>query len=170
MKLLRLIAPVALLAACGPSSNTLFIEVCGDVQIPADIDAVRISVLEADRTEHRTGTLDLLNCGGESLALPQTTEIEAPFGDVWVVVQGLQDGLEVMSSERRLNIEEKGPAQDVLVGLTRSCMRIACTLGQTCIDGVCEQAPWESDDGACSGGPPSDGAGGSTAMCAAEAP
>mgnify|MGYP001819214796 CR=1 FL=1 len=170
MRLLPNIAiSMLLLAACGPPPNVALIEVCGDIEIPFDIDALRISVLEADRrTEHRAGTLDLLNCGGDTLSLPQTTELEAPFGDVWVVVQGLQQGVEVMTSERRVKIEDKGRAQDVLIGLTRSCMRITCDLGQTCIDGVCEQAPWESDQSMCSGGPLSAGAGGGEATCGTE--
>jgi len=155
-----------LLSACGPPPNSVFVELCGDVQIPTDIDAVRVSILTADRSEHRTGTLDLLNCGSDQLTLPQTQELEAPFGDVWVVAQGLQDGVEVLHSERRLNIEDKGKAQDAIIALTRSCMRLQCSLGQTCIAGVCEQAPFPDDEVSCSGGSPSQGVGGGTLTCA----
>jgi len=81
------------------------------------------------------------------------------------MAQGLQDGVEVIHSERRLKIEETGRAQEALVVLTRSCMRITCALGQTCIDRACEQAPFPDDEVSCSGGAPSDGAGGGTASC-----
>ncbi len=158
------------IAGCGPPSDTVLVEICGDVRISEDIDAVRISILNADRSEHRTGTLDLLNCGSEQLALPQNSELEAPVGDIWVVAQGLQGGVEVAHTERRLNIEESGKAQDAVLSLTRACMRITCSLGQTCIDGACEQAPWADEEVSCSGGAASEGAGGGTATCEGEAP
>ena len=164
----NLLAAALLVIGCGPPSNVVVVELCGDVLIPADIDAVRVSILNADRSEHRSGTLDLLNCGSEQLELPQVTELEAPYGDIWVVAQGLQDGVEVLSSERRLNIEESGPAQDAIISMTRSCMRIGCALGQTCINGTCEQAPWPEDEVACSGGAATEGAGGNTRMCPVE--
>lgn len=167
----RLLGMLALLmAACGPPSDTVIVELCGDVQIPGDIDAVRVSILDGDRAEHRSGTLDLLNCANEKRELPQTYELEAPIDDIWVVAQGLQDGVEVLHSERRLQIQETGRAQTALIVMTRSCMRITCALGQTCIDGACEQAPFPDDEVSCSGGAPSDGAGGGMAMCAEDAP
>ena len=165
-----LLALSCVTTACGPPPNVVIVEICGDVQIPADLDAVRVSVLNADRSEHRSGTLDLLNCGSDPVALPHTTELEAPFGDIWVVAQGLQGGVSVLQSERRLNIEDQGPAQDALLWMTRSCMRITCALGQTCIDGTCEQAPWADEDVSCSGGAPSEGVGGDPAVCPVEAP
>lgn len=157
-------------AACGPPSDTVIVEVCGDVQIPTDIDALRVSIMSADRTEYRAGTLDLLNCGGVPLTLPHTIEIEAPVGDVWVAVTGLQSDLEVMRSERRLEVKDSGPAQEAFLSLTRSCMRVTCAVGQACIDGLCEQVPWPDTELSCSGGPPSAGAGGGTKVCPAEGP
>lgn len=154
------------LLGCTAPANLVFIEICGDVFVPADVDALRISILDEDYNEYKSGTLELLRCPEDvELELPQTTELEAPYGNVWVAVQGLQQGVEVVRSERRLLIEDGEPAQDVLVGLTRSCMRITCPKGLTCIDGVCEQAPWESDEEVCEGGPPSMGTGGGMATC-----
>ncbi len=158
--------PIA--AACGPDSTVVGVELCGDVQIPEDIDAVRVSILDAERNSVTAGTIELLQCpGSQQLELPQITELEAPIGEVWIVAQGLQEGVSVITSERRLRVEEDGRAPEVLLGLTRSCMRVTCALGQTCIDGTCDDAPWETDDGVCDGGPPSEGAGRGMASCAA---
>ena len=162
---LAILVGALLTAACGPSSNTVFVDVCGDVQIPQDIDAVRISILNSDRSDYRTGTLELIRCTSEDLALPQETELEAPFGDIWITAQGLQDGVEVLRSERRMKIEDSGPAQTAFMWMTRSCMRVDCSLGQTCIKGECEQAPFAADEIACSGGAPSEGVGGGTKSC-----
>lgn len=153
-------------AACARPSDVVVIEMCGDVEIPEDVDAVRISILDAERANYNDGMLELLRCPGDEIReLPQTVELDAPVGDVWIAVQGLQDGVEVLRSERRAVVSSRGAAPEVLVGLTRSCMRVTCPLGQTCIDGDCEQAPWESDESMCSGGRPSEGAGGGLEAC-----
>lgn len=165
-----MMATAVMLVGCGPPSDVVVVELCGDVRIPGDIDAVRVSILSADRTQYRAGTLDLLNCGSTQRELPQNTELEAPEGDVWVVAQGLQEGLEVLRFERRLRIEDSGRAQDAVIAMTRSCMRVTCALGLTCINGMCEQAPWADDEVSCSGGGASEGAGGGMAMCTGDEP
>jgi len=138
LNLAMLLLFVAALSACNPSLDVIKVRICGDVLVPGHIDAVRVSVLDANRVERRAGVMELVRCTGVN-ELPQNVELNLLEGDVWIVIQGLKNGQEVMTFERRAKVGADGA--EVLVGLNRDCIGIRCALGQTCVGGACVLAP-----------------------------
>ncbi len=135
---------------CGPRGDVIEVKVCGDVVLPEEVDAVRVSVLDAERNELRAGTRELVLCPQDRLlTLPQTVEFEGVDAvNAWVVVQGLKDGVSVMSYERRATLSTS-LVEQVTMALTRDCIGVQCTLGQTCVDGQCEIVTEQPPVGAC---------------------
>lgn len=137
------------LVACDDTSGQLQVQLCGDVLIPQEVDSVRVSVLEANRQEVRSGVQELVDCT-QLRALPLSRRINFTSYDdseLWVVAQGLRQGVEIMRFERRYRPSQE---QEVVeLGLTRACLGIFCPLGQTCIQGLCEQAPFTSPSSLC---------------------
>lgn len=138
LALASLLWSVAMVSACNPSLDVIEVRICGDVLIPGHVDAVRVSVLDANRVEKRAGVKELVRCPGVS-EFPQKVELNLFEGDVWIVVQGLKNGQEVINFERRASIGPDGA--QVLVGLNQDCIGIRCALGQTCVGGMCVLAP-----------------------------
>lgn len=137
------------LVACDDTSGQLQVQLCGDVLIPQEVDSVRVSVLDANRQEVRAGVQELVDCT-QLRALPLSGRINFTSYDdseLWVVAQGLRQGVEIMRFERRYRPSQE---QEVIgLGLTRACLGIFCPLGQTCIQGLCEQAPFTSPSSLC---------------------
>lgn len=153
--IVALVASMALVAggaSCGRRSPVVQVDVCGDVRVPAQIDALRVSVLDAERREIRAGLRELVECPESVvLELPQRFEFQPVDGEVWIVVQGLSDGVERLRFERRAQLSTD-EVTTVQLGLTQDCLGISCPLGLTCIDGECEQAPFETDEAICRSG------------------
>ena len=129
------------------------VRVCGDLHVPTELDTLRVSILDAERNERRAGVVALLECPGDKLKLlPQTVELGAFDGEAWILVQGLQDGIERIRVERRVRLHGD-EATRVVLGLNRDCVGVSCALGQTCRGGACVLVPWESDDSQCASVP-----------------
>lgn len=137
-----------LLCGCTERGDRIDVEVCGaGLMVPAQVDAVRVSVLDSAREELRAGTRELVLCPqDELLTLPQVVTfdgVEAP--DAWVVVQGLKDGVEVLRYERRATLST-GVIEQVGMVLDSRCLGVQCSLGQTCVEGACEIASVQGVD------------------------
>lgn len=83
------------------------------------------------------------------LPLPQTISFKGVESvDAWVVVQGLKDGVEVLSYERRATLSTDVIEQVTMV-VDASCIGVRCVLGQTCVKGACEIVSDQAPAGAC---------------------
>jgi hypothetical protein len=162
------------LVGCGNSPRVVA-HLCGDVNIPGDIDAVRLSLqdetdqemasgvvqlfkpeqegipLGQENTETDGGPGEVLCPKGEVQELPVDFELYNGAGTVWVIAQGLRDQVEVMRSIVRAQFPISGP-EHVYLGLQSSCLGAFCAYGQTCVDGKCEVAIFNGDENICPGG------------------
>lgn len=147
--------------ACDDTSGQLQVELCGDVLIPQDVDSVRVSILDHERQEVRAGVQELVDCPNMR-ALPITQRINFSAYDdteLWVVAQGLRQGVEIMRFERRYRPnQEDQPDGPITLGLTRACLGVFCPLGQTCVQGRCELAPFTDPSSLCKSSVTPDGA------------
>ncbi|MEO1272806.1 MAG: hypothetical protein AAFX99_32360, partial [Myxococcota bacterium] len=117
---------------------------CLALLVPEELDAIRVSILDEARMERSAGVLELVRCPEEELTmLPQTLELVSIDGPVWVVAQGLSNGIEVARFERRA---QDGTGLEIELGLTRDCLGASCAVGQTCIDGTCVIVPFDSEE------------------------
>ncbi len=147
LPILLLVALLALALGCGEESDQLTVRICGDIPVPAGLTEVRVSVLDNDRQPRHAGVMDLLVCPQEIVRkLPQDIKISALPGAQWVVVQGLQDGVEVVRFERRVDPDG---SRLVVAPLRADCLRASCPLGQTCVEGTCVIVAWETAANAC---------------------
>lgn len=149
---LGLCSGLGLGAGCDESLDQVEVELCGQVDVPAQLDAVRVVILDADRQEVRAGVRELVDCATKTIRpLSQRLSFSLPADDeLWFVAQGLRDGVEVMRFERRYR--RSAGESTVKLGLVASCLGLSCPLGQTCIDGLCEIAPWQDPAGVCTDG------------------
>lgn len=149
------------LMACDDTSGQLQIELCGDVRIPQEVDSVRVSILDAQRQEVRAGVQELVDCPNMR-ALPINQRINFSAYDdteLWIVAQGLRQGVEIMRFERRYRPnQEEQPDGPITLGLTRACLGVFCPLGQTCVQGLCELAPFTNPSSLCKSSVTPDGA------------
>ena len=133
------------------------LEVCGELVAPLEVDALRVSLLDDTReTETFAGVYELGTCDIESsVQLPIEVNLPEQAGAVWIGVQGLADGVEVIRAEVRL--EPPGLGTTVVpLNMVRDCLGVDCSTGQTCVEGECVVTPWHHDDPAiCDGGPTS---------------
>ena len=125
------------LSGCPGEPPLLAVSVCGDVSVPDQVDAVRVSVLDANRDEFASGVLQLVECPADRLKnLPQVLEFTPPVGEVRVVAQALKGGVEVARSER--SVADASEGASVTVALQTTCIGLTCPIGRTCVDGACE--------------------------------
>ncbi len=140
---------IFLVGACTSDPTDLSVEVCGNFEVPDEVDALRITLLDAERNQLRASVLPLLECPADRIRpLPQRTT----FRDVnpnteLVLIAALHDQVVIARTERR--IEELG---EVRINLSTSCRGSQCTLGQACVGGTCVWTPTGSDVN-CSGSP-----------------
>ena len=138
------------LSGCPGEPPLLAVSVCGDVLVPDQVDAVRVSVLDSDRNEFASGVLQLVECPADRLKdLPQVLEFTPPVGEVRVVAQALKGGVEVARSER--SVADASEGASVTVALQVSCFGLTCPIGKTCVDGTCELVA-DANGVACSSG------------------
>lgn len=142
-------------AACDGSEPTLEIEVCGDIHVPGHADALRVTVLDADRQTRREAIYPLLECPqGKVRKLPQSVEF-APFdGDAWGAVQALKGSTNHEESrvvgyfEKYIELDSEESAT-LRLALNRDCLgfdRRSCATGQTCAGGRCRLARFDGDE------------------------
>jgi hypothetical protein len=133
------------LLACAGSSDTQ-VRVCGDLQIPGDADALRVSLRDEIFNELRAGVVDLVDDEGVR-ALPVTVELPSSNATRWVSAVALLEGVEVARFDRHTGALSEGAEVDL--ALTSVCYRLTCPRGQTCLDGACDTAPGPSDPPGC---------------------
>lgn len=135
---------------CQRSEPVIRVEICGDVAVPESVDAIRVSVLDEQRQEVRAGARELVVCPDDVLLeLPQTVEFEPLQAETaWVVVQGLDDGIERIRFERQVSLDELN-VEIVRVGLRSECLGVMCPDGQTCVQGTCQISPVAEPDELC---------------------
>lgn len=140
-----------LLASTGcPGEPKITVQLCGDWTVPGNLDAVRVSTLSNDRSEETyAGVFELLQCSASGDAtirsLPTDLAFTAPEAPLWIIVQGLHEGAEVMRTEVRVGKPLSGDLR-VPVRFTLSCGSVECPLGQTCVDGECVVVPFVEDE------------------------
>ncbi|MEM1347749.1 MAG: hypothetical protein AAGI01_04270 [Myxococcota bacterium] len=137
---------LALSIGCSRDLGQIEVELCGDVAVPEDIDAVRVIFLDEQRREAQSGLRELLLCPQEEvLELPQSFGFPEVLGEVTIRVQGIKDGLEVLTSERKVTVEQMRATPKFTLPLTRDCRGVQCPLGQTCQGGTCALTPSAAD-------------------------
>lgn len=146
--LLTLVASTQM--GCFTGDPDLIVEVCGDVVVSDEVDAVRVIVYDDQRTEEvASGSKDLLSCpDGKVGSLPITLEIPEVPQDAWVVLEGLKDGVPIVTFERRLRGDDESEVEAIM-GLTRDCIGLNCPLGQTCYGGECKVVEFDSGEQVC---------------------
>ncbi|MCB9785726.1 MAG: hypothetical protein H6744_03420, partial [Deltaproteobacteria bacterium] len=136
---------VAAAAACS-SSPRLSVQVCSDLAVPAELDAVRLVLFDGQREVERFARVfELVECpAGRVRTLPQVVEVPSPGGTAWLRVEGLRDGVLMLSAEVRL-IAGDGEDAPVPVSLVAACLGQVCPKGQTCLIDGCAAAPYHSE-------------------------
>lgn len=143
----------ALAAGCGgDDAREVAVRVCGELQVPHEVDAVRVRVLDEDRAVVSDGVDELWPAGadaGPPSANPLCTpdpdaprigldlEVRPGAGDGWIEAIALRDGVEVARSVVRTD----GSTTAAVLGFPAVCLGVGCPDGQTCIDGACVLAP-----------------------------
>ncbi len=135
--LVFLLGGAFVVSGCPGEPPLLRVDVCGDVSVPVQVDAVRVSVLDSNRVEVASGVRQLVECPADRLkTLPQVFEFTPPLGEVRVIAQALKDGVEIARSER--SVQDASEGAEVRVALQQVCIGLSCPLGRTCVDGACE--------------------------------
>lgn len=140
-----LVAFAAALGACA-GEPSLRVQVCSDLAVPTELDAVRVVVLDAQRKSERFASVfELIECpAGRLRTLPQVLEIPSPKAAAWLRVEGLRDGIPVASAETRL-LAGDGESEPVPVSLESTCRGLVCPLGQTCLVDACAPVPFHAE-------------------------
>lgn len=133
------------------------VRVCGDVRVPDEIVAVRVTVLSVGAgvlTERTGGVVDLAGPDEEDSnirQLPVEVAVKAVAGERVFRAQALDaDGAEVGRGEVLVS---GSPSEAVVVNLSRACLGFVCPLGQTCEDATCVVTP-AANTRACMAGAP----------------
>lgn len=129
---------------CTSDDEPVAIRVCGDVQVPQQIDALRVVVLDESGTEIRSGVRSLLECPEDVVRpLPQRFEFQTTPDRGIVVAEGLSDEVVIARARVRANFNA-GDTIDIAVNA--SCIGAQCPSDKTCIDGMCEFIPSADSD------------------------
>lgn len=171
----RLVGSVAvvvagLVIACdGDGLDT--VRVCGDLAVPDDLVALRVtvsSIVDGALVERTAGLSvlvsddDLSGADGDVVAgaggadttrqLPIEVAVRSVSGTRNVRVQALDArGAEVMRGD---TLVEGRPDGAIIVNLARACLGFECALGQTCEDGACTVTPAAGSRACTSAGTP----------------
>lgn len=181
-------ALVALSASGCTGDPVVRLHVCGDARVPEDLDAVRVSLLDETGQEIFSAVKELFvpegaaDAGapgpdggappdggactpGSAEVLPLVFDLHDGQGRMWVVVEGLKDGVPVVRYDAQADQPVRGVA-DVYAAFSQDCVGVRCAYGQTCAAGRCEIAVLGGAPEACDGSPYE---GGSTDACLPEA-
>ncbi len=125
------------------------VRVCGDLLVPNDLDAVRVTAFDASGEAVVVGVLPLLACPEAGLThLPVTRILGSLDGEHLIQVQALEDEVEIARVEVRARLDG---TTEIPVVLDKRCIGIDCPLGQTCIGGpdggpvACEVIPFADE-------------------------
>lgn len=144
---------------CQGEPADLTVEVCGDVRVPRQVDALRFEVLDADREVVEGRVLELLLCpAGDVRHLPVSADFPTRQGTTWVAVEALKEGQRVSRYERRLELDGGDEPRDVRLAVQETCLGvISCPDSETCAAGRCRPIPREENDPVqCAPQPPAD--------------
>lgn len=115
---------VTLGLGCAPPPTQLVVVVDTDLDVPAEIDGVRITVTRPDASRE-TESLDLEDRSALPLTLAVIADGDA-LGPIDVVAEGLLDGATVLSRAARATLV-RGESRMLVMHLVRSCV------GRTCV-------------------------------------
>jgi len=138
---------VWLLGGCGPGSD-VEVRVCGDLNVPAEMDALRVSFRNEIFGELRGAVVGLVDEAGVR-SLPLSVSLPADRDARWVIAEALLEGIVVGRFDRRVTTLEDGSSVGLV--LTQVCYRMTCPTGQTCVDSACVTAPGPIDAPNCGG-------------------
>lgn len=145
---LHLVCAAVLLASCGPGPH-LAIEICSDLVVPEDLDAVRLLATHSGDEESLGGFLDLLDpdrrdddpCPKIVHHFPVDFMLVEGRGDMLLTAEGLAEGVVKVTGHGRASFPDQG-GERVVLSLERACIGVTCARGQTCQGGVCDPIPW----------------------------
>jgi hypothetical protein len=142
LSVLTLCVPLLLGAAPGCADDALDrVRVCGDLSVPADLVAVRVTVLDEALTEVAGGVVDL--DGDAPRQLPVDVAVTHIGGRRVIRAQAIgAAGVEVGRAEVYV---ANGGGDAIVVNLARDCLGQVCAAGQTCRDGACTVTPDAAD-------------------------
>lgn len=123
---------------CAEDESTIAVRVCGDFAIPANLDAMRIHLLDGDREIQHQTVVSLLRCPEDEIRpLPHTHTFRNVDPEIELVeVVGLENDISVVRTERR--IDTRGTFD---ITISEACRGFQCQLGQSCIAGECRYTP-----------------------------
>jgi hypothetical protein len=149
-------AAACALIGCEESSFDVAVEICGDVLVPAQVDALRLTVKNDKATVISDGLIELLKCpAGEVVQdLPVVRTFRSAGGRAAVEVQGLRKGVSVITARAA---PDTGEQKRVFIGIIEACLGITCAEAQACVKGECVEVPVSTDEGFCRPGPAADG-------------
>lgn len=143
----RVAFAVALLVLAGCKDDPIVtVQVCGNVSVPAEVDAVRVSLRDSSYEVVLDGVQEFIQCpAGLVGGLPTSTAFSGQSGDRYIVAEALKDGIVRASVATRLQFP---PDDDLTVTLrlTVDCLGKTCPLGQTCLDGDCKVVPYHMSE------------------------
>jgi len=129
------------------------VRVCGDLVVPAELVALRVTVLsvgDGGLRERTGGALVLYeedDVAGEEQQLPVAVAVAAVGGTRVFRAQAIgRDGTEVGRGEVLVS---GSPGGAVVVNLSRACLGFVCPLGQTCEASACIVTPAAGASGGC---------------------
>jgi hypothetical protein len=126
---------------CTSDDEPVTVRVCGDLEPPDDIDAIRVVILDESGNEVRSGVRPLVQCPEDTLRmLPQRFEFRTVPDEGSVVAQALSDEVVIAGARVRSTFERPSTIE---VAIESSCIGAQCGEDETCIDGACEFAPTE---------------------------
>jgi hypothetical protein len=137
-----LVGALGLLGGACDDSTLDTVRVCGDLVVPDELVALRVtvwSVGDGVLTERTGGAVVLSEEGAKTRQLPVEVAVRAVSGERVFRAQALgADGTEVGRGEVLVS---GSPSEAVVVNVTRACLGFVCPLGQTCEDAACVITP-----------------------------
>jgi hypothetical protein len=137
-----------LLSTACPGEPRLVVRVCSDLDVPTELDAVRVTTLDGEHQRQTfAGVVGLINCeAGRVQSLPIEYDATPGLAPFWIVVEGLSKGIVIVTVEARVSRPiGNGETVVVPVSLRRDCRRVLCPLGQTCLEGTCQVTPYHDE-------------------------
>ncbi|NCQ60961.1 MAG: hypothetical protein GW913_09890, partial [Myxococcales bacterium] len=127
-----------LLPACSSDLTQLVVVVDSDLDIPVQIDTVRVDVLGPSG-----GSASEQQASSSSADLPLTLSVRpagSALGPIHVAAVGLLGGVEVVRQTARVTLVS-GETRMLRMRLSADCVGVACSADQTCASGACGDVP-----------------------------
>lgn len=138
----------------GPAEAT--VEICGDLEVPGQLDAIRLTVRDDRALVVSDGVIELLQCPeGEILARLPVSRSFTGAGVFSIEAQGLKRGVVVIDARDTL---DTGATRKGLLLLAQACLGVECPDGQGCgALGDCVALPIRAGADSCAAAHPADG-------------